>query len=177
MLDSTTGKGIEGAYVFYREKNAYTGDPDAPGGIVPHIDQQSGWSYVRTDLKGAFSLQLKEGTAYLIRAELPGYRYSGYIDVSASEAMGQTPVAATIEYIQPISGTATSTTNYYVYLAPLSGTARPPLAVAVPSLPPFPCPRHPPLIPYARPGDGPQPCEIGDGRAGRLDHPRRTGTR
>ncbi|NYT05493.1 MAG: hypothetical protein GKC04_03850, partial [Methanomicrobiales archaeon] len=132
VLDATTGAPVAGAYVFYREKNAYSGDPDAPGGIKPFIDQQSPWNYVRTDLKGAFSLQLKEGTAYLIRAELPGYRYSGYIDVSASEAMGQTPVAKTIEYVQPITGMATSTTNFYVYLTPLQGAA-PSFPAAVPA--------------------------------------------
>ncbi|KQC03617.1 MAG: hypothetical protein APR53_04835, partial [Methanoculleus sp. SDB] len=119
VYDATTGKPVEGAYVFYREKLGYTGDPDAAGGIQTFIDQQRPWDYTTTDLKGTFALTLQEGRTYLIRAEFPGYSYAGYIDVSTQEPMGQTITPKTVEFTQAYAGGALSDISYFVYLSPV----------------------------------------------------------
>lgn len=117
VRDDATGTPVSGAYVFYREKLAFSGYPDAPGGIQTFIDQKKPWNYVRADLNGKYSLNLIGGRVYYIRAEHPAYQYRGYIDISTLEPMGQQITFAPVEFKQPLPGEAMSGIDYTLYLS------------------------------------------------------------
>lgn len=69
VRDYETGRPIPGAFIFYRERyyREFT-NPDSPLGA---------WDAVRTDQNGRATLPLREGTSYLIRPIIPGYKFDG----------------------------------------------------------------------------------------------------
>ena len=126
VVDSTNGIPVAGAYVFYREKLGYSGDPDV-GGIKTFIDQERPWDYTITDFNGNFALDLQEGRTYFIRAELPGYYYTGYISTSAKEIMSKTIIPKTVEFTRPLAGGKGALTDisYNLYITPRMNWAVP----------------------------------------------------
>ncbi|MDT8357295.1 MAG: hypothetical protein RQ758_02185, partial [Methanomicrobiaceae archaeon] len=131
MVYDTNYNPVPGAYVFYREKYGHSGDPDAP----MHIEQDKPWDFVTADQYGRVTLNLKEGYIYAIRAEYPGYRYAGYQDAASVdiEFPKNFPITGgVLEFTQPVSGKATTTHWWNLYLSPVTPEIQPTAASQTP---------------------------------------------
>jgi hypothetical protein len=91
------------AYVYYAPFNPIEQNVDL-------MDQWRGWSHVRADAQGMYSIPMTGSMKYLIRPAMPGYCFDGTTDSNLEFG----PKTCPVEYRQPSGATDTDMLNLYM---------------------------------------------------------------
>jgi hypothetical protein len=91
------------AYVYYAPFNPIEQNVDL-------MDQWTGWSHVRADAQGMYSIPMTGSMKYLIRPAMPGYSFDGTTDANLEFG----PKTCPVEYRQPSGATDTDMLNLYM---------------------------------------------------------------